>query len=157
MSLKEFAYLLLSRPYELIFKEQLGHQTAEFFLSTSYAGIGTLFGAALTFIFLILGARILGPAEFGNLSLVMSISLIVAISMGLNLVATVNYASGAHDDSVRTTIISTSSIEALLLVTASTTVFALLSPQLSYLLGSLRPYSFSPLHTAWPLRVTHLR
>ena len=135
MSLKDFAYRLLSTPYELIFKERLGHQTAELFLSTSYAGIGTLFGAALTFIFLILGARILGPQEFGDLSLVMSISLIAAISMGLNLVATVNYASGTHNDSVRTTIISTSSIEALLLITASTAVFALLSPQLSYLLG----------------------
>ena len=135
MSLKDFAYRLLSTPYELIFKERLGHQTAELFLSTSYAGIGTLFGAALTFIFLILGARILGPQEFGDLSLVMSISLIAAISMGLNLVATVNYASGTHNDSVRTTIISTSSIEALLLITASTAVFALLSLQLSYLLG----------------------
>ena len=135
MSLKDVAYRLLSTPYELIFKERLGHQTAELFLSMSYAGIGTLFGAALTFIFLILGARILGPQEFGDLSLVMSISLIAAISMGLNLVATVNYASGTHNDSVRTTIISTSSIEALLLITASTAVFALLSPQLSYLLG----------------------
>ena len=32
-------------------------------------------------------------------------------------------------------ILSTASIEALLLVTASTTILALLSPQLSYLLG----------------------
>jgi O-antigen/teichoic acid export membrane protein len=135
MSPKDFAYRLLSTPNELIFKEGSEHQTAEFFLSTSYVAIGTLFGSALTFIFLILGARILGPQGFGDLSLVMSISLIAAISMGLNLVATVNYASGIHDDSVRTRTISTSSIEALLLVTASMTVFALLSPQLSYLLG----------------------
>jgi O-antigen/teichoic acid export membrane protein len=135
MSLKEFAYRLLSTPYELIFREQLGHQTAGFFLSTSFVAIGTLFGAALTFIFLILGARILGPQGFGDLSLVLSITNIAAISMGLNLVATIKYASAAHDDSVRTTIISTGSIEALLLVTASTTVFAILSPQLSYLLG----------------------
>jgi len=55
--------------------------------------------------------------------------------MGLNLVATVNYGSGAHDDSSRTKILSTASIEALLLVTASSLVFAVLSPQLSYLLG----------------------
>jgi O-antigen/teichoic acid export membrane protein len=135
MSPKDFAYRLLSTPYEFIFKEQLGHRTAELFLSTSYVAIGTLFGSALTFIFLILGARILGPQDFGDLSLVMSISVIVGISMELNLVATVNYGSGAHDDSVRTKIISTASIEALLLVTASTVVFALLSPQLAYLLG----------------------
>jgi len=134
MSLKEFAYRLVRAPYERILKEQFYHQTAEFFLSTSYVAIGTLFGSALTFIFLILGARILGPQGFGDLSLVMSISLIAAIPMGLNLVATVIYASG-HNDSVRTRIISTASIEALLLVTASTTVFALLSLQLSYLLG----------------------
>ncbi|MGA3199602.1 MAG: oligosaccharide flippase family protein [Halobacteriota archaeon] len=135
MSPKDFAYRLLSTPYELIFKEGLEHRTAEFFLSTSYVAVGTLFGSALTFIFLILGARILGPQGFGELSLVMSISLIVGISMALNLVATVNYGSGAHDDSVRTNIISTASIEALLLVTVSTAFFALLSPQLSYLLG----------------------
>jgi O-antigen/teichoic acid export membrane protein len=135
MSPKELAYLALSKPYTFIFKEQLSHQAVELFLSTSYAGIGTLFGAALTFIFLILGARILGPDGFGNLSLVMSIGIIAEISMGLNLVATVKYASAAHDDSVRTIIISTSSIEAVLLVTASTAVFALLAPQLSSLLG----------------------
>ncbi|MFZ0925592.1 MAG: oligosaccharide flippase family protein [Halobacteriota archaeon] len=135
MSPTEFASRLLSKPYELIFKEQLEQRTAEFFLSTSYVAVGTLFGSALTFIFLIIGAHILGPQGFGDLSLLLSIGPIVAISMGLNLVATVNYASGAPDDSARTRILSTASIEALLLVTASTTILALLSPQLSYLLG----------------------
>jgi len=135
MSLAEFAYLLLDKPYEIIFKERLSYRTAELFLSTSYVAVGTLFGSALTFVFLILGARILGPQGFGDLSLVMSIGVIAAISMEFNLVATLKYASGGHYDSVRTNIISTSSIEALLLVTASTVVFVLLSHQLSYLLG----------------------
>jgi len=135
MSPDELIYLLFSKPYEFIFKEQLELQTAEFFLSTSYVAIGTLFGAVLTFIFLILGGRVLGPEGFGDLGLLLSLGPIVGISMGLNLVATVNYGSGAHDDSSRTKILSTASIEALLLVTASTLIFALLSTELSYLLG----------------------
>jgi len=135
MSLADVAYLVLDKPYEFIFKEQLSHRTAELFLSTSYVAVGTLFGSALTFIFLILGARILGPGGFGDLSLVMSIGVIAAISMEFNQVATLKYASGARDGAVRTAILSTSSVEAVLLLAVSTAIFALLSPQLSSLLG----------------------
>jgi len=70
MPLKELGFRLLSTLYELIFKDKMGNEARAFVVSTSYVGIGTLFGALLTLAFSIIAARILGPSNYGVLGLV---------------------------------------------------------------------------------------
>ena len=135
MSLKEFAYRVLSIPYEIVFKEQMGDEARIFFLGTSYVAIGTLFGALLTFTFNIVAARVLGPSNFGNLSLITALSAIFAISMGVVLTPTVKYASEAHDDAERVRAISTSAIQLVVFTSVTTGVYALLASQLAQIFG----------------------
>jgi O-antigen/teichoic acid export membrane protein len=97
--------------------------------------MGTLFGAALTFVFYILGARVLGPENFGNLSLITAVSAILAISMGINVTPAVKYSSGARDEAVRTAIISTSYIAIVLFTAASVIIYALAFQWLSLIFG----------------------
>jgi O-antigen/teichoic acid export membrane protein len=135
MPLKELSFRLLSVPYKLIFKEEMGHKAQTFILSTSYVGIGTLFGALLTLTFSIIGARTLGPGNFGVLGLVTTVSTILALSMLVGPTSMIKYGAEAHDDSVRVSIISTTYIQIVLLTVASTCIYVLFSAPLSYLFG----------------------
>jgi O-antigen/teichoic acid export membrane protein len=60
----------------------MGRGTEEFFTGTSYVA-GTLSGSLLTVIFNVLAARILGPRNFGNLGLVVTVSGIIGVPMGM--------------------------------------------------------------------------
>ncbi len=135
MTLKELGFRLLSALYELIFKEKMGNEARKLILSTSYVGTGTLFGALAALTFSILGARILGPSNFGNLGLVTTVGAILAISMLVGITPMMKYGSGAQDPFVRANIISTSYILIALLTAASACVFVLFSAPLSYLFG----------------------
>lgn len=135
MSLKDVGYRLFSALYEMIFKEKMSSTAQKLFVGTSYTAVGMLFGALLTFIFTILGARILGPENFGNYSLVTSVSAIIGFSMAFSLTATLKYASGALEDSVRARIISTASIQVTLFVIASVIIYVLFSTPLSQAFG----------------------
>jgi O-antigen/teichoic acid export membrane protein len=135
LSIKARSYRLLGVLYETIFREKMGHETQKFFIGTSYAAIGILSGSLLTFIFTILGARILGPDNFGNLSLVTTLSVILIVPIAFSGNAAIKYASGAKDDLVRTKVISTSSILIALFAVTSTGIYVFFSPSLSQLLG----------------------
>ena len=111
MPLKDFGYRLFNTLYELIFKEKMTPETWQFFTGTSYVAIGTLFGSLLTFVFSALAARILGPTNFGNLALVTAVSVIISVPMGMCLLGGLKYGSQAEDDSVRSRIISTYSLQ----------------------------------------------
>jgi len=133
MPLKELGFRLLNALYELFFKQKMDDQARKFILSTSYVGIGTLSGAVLGLMFNILGARILGPADFGNLGLVTTVSTILALSMLLASTPMIKYGSEAQDHSVQAGIISTSYILIALVTVASTCAYVLFSAPLSYL------------------------
>jgi O-antigen/teichoic acid export membrane protein len=149
MPLKEFGYRLFNTVYELIFKEKMNRETQRFFTGTSYVAIGTLFGALLTFVFNALGARILGPTNFGNLALVTTVSAIISIPMGMCLMGGLKYGSGTEDDSVRSRIISTYSLQVALLTVGSLAIFILFSAQLSNVFGiSLELYLFALAYAA---------
>jgi len=135
VQLKEFGYRLLSAPYELIFKEKMDPGVQRLFAGTSYVAAGTLFGALLTTVFNILGARILGPEGFGSLALVTSVGTILAISMGITVMPMVKYASETRDDSVRSLIISTSYVQVVVIMTASMAIYVVFSAYLSQLFG----------------------
>jgi O-antigen/teichoic acid export membrane protein len=135
MPLKEHGLRLLSAVYELIFKEKMDDQARTFVLSTSYVGIGTLFGALLTLTFNIIGARILGPGNFGSLGLVLTVGSILSLPMGLSITPMMKYGSGAQDHIQQVSIISTSYILIALLTAASTIAFVFFSAPLSYLFG----------------------
>ncbi|MGA3198634.1 MAG: oligosaccharide flippase family protein [Halobacteriota archaeon] len=135
MPVKDFGHRLFNTLYELIFKEKMTPETQQFFTGTSYVAIGILFGSLLTFVFNALGARILGPTNFGNLALVTTVSVIISIPMGMCLLGALKYGSGAQDDSVRSRIISTSSLQTALLTVGSVAIFLLFSAQLSNVFG----------------------
>ncbi len=136
MQLRKITNKLLSTSYELIFKEKMSLEARKLFLGTSYVAVGTLFGAFLTFVFNVLAARFLGPTGYGNLALVTSISLVLAIPVGLNTMPMVKYASQAKDDSARTTILSTSYIQAAAILMASVAFFVTFSALLAQLFGT---------------------
>ena len=131
MPFKKFGHRLFRSLYERIFREKLNQEALKFFTRTSYVAIGTLFGSLLTFVFNILGARILGPTDFGNLALVTTVGTILAISMGINLQAATKYGSGAQDDSTRSRIISTFGWQVALLTVGSIVIYTLLSAPLA--------------------------
>jgi O-antigen/teichoic acid export membrane protein len=135
MPRKRLGYRVFESVYELIFHENLNSEALKFFTATSYVAIGTLFGSLLTLVFYIFGARVLGPTNFGNLTLVITVSTILAISMQINLQAAIKYGSGARDDSTRSCIISTFGLQVALLTTGSTAIFILFSGQLSTIFG----------------------
>ena len=134
-NLRQFGYRLLSAPYELIFKEEMGGEAQRFFVSTSQVAVGTLVGALVTLAFSIIAARALGPDEFGSFSIMVTVSVILAVLMGLSMAPMIKYASGAQNDAIRVRIISTSSVQIALLTAALTAIYVLLTPQLSRLFG----------------------
>jgi O-antigen/teichoic acid export membrane protein len=135
MPFKEFGYRLFNTLYELIFKEKMNRETQRYFTGTGYAAISMLFGYLLSFIFYALGARILGPTNFGNFALVTTVSAIVYIPMGLGLLGMLKYGSGAQDESVRSRIISTANLQTALLTAGSIAIYVLFSAQLSNVFG----------------------
>src|SRR5665647_1034656 len=100
MPLKELGFRLLNASYEMIFKEKMGNEARKLIFGTTYVGIGMLFGALLTLTFSILGARILGPSNFGNLGLVTTVGTILALSMIVWYTPMIKYGSETQDYSV---------------------------------------------------------
>jgi len=135
MSLKEFASRLPSLPYEMIFKERMTRDATDLFKGTSHVAIGTLFGALISFVFTILAARILGPANFGDFSLISVIGTIFALSMSISINPMILYASRTRDASEQTRIISTAYVQIAVFTAASIIIYALLSSPLSQLIG----------------------
>jgi O-antigen/teichoic acid export membrane protein len=135
MPFKDFGYRSFNALYELIFKEKMTPEIQQFFTGISYVAIGTLFGSLLTFVFNALAARILGPTNFGNLALVTTVSVILSVPMGICLVGGLKYGSEVLDDSARSRIISTYSLQTALLTVGSIAIFFLFSGQLSNVFG----------------------
>lgn len=149
MPLKEVGYHLFSTLYELIFKEKMGRETLQFFTGTSYVAIGTLFGSVLTLVFNVLGARILGPTNFGALALVTTVSTILSIPMGIGQLGALKYGSGAPDDSARSRIISTYTLQMTLLMVGSIAIYVLFAAQLLTVFGiSTEVYLFAVAYAA---------
>ena len=112
--------------YERIFKEQMSPDAVKLLKGTSHVGVGGLSAAVLSFAFYILGARLLGPENFGNFSLVVSIGAILGLSMSIGITPMLKYASQSRDDAVRTEIISTTYIQIALFAVASGAIYLLL-------------------------------
>ena len=134
-SLKQFSDHLLTVLFERIFKEHMSPEAAALLKGTSHVGVGGLIAAALSFVFYILGARLLGPENYGNFSLVVSIGAILGLSMSIGITPMLKYASESRDDAVRSEIISTAYIQIAFFTVASGAIFLLLSGPLSNLFG----------------------
>lgn len=130
----------------------MGRGTEEFFTGTSYVAIGTLSGSLLTVIFNVLAARILGPRNFGNLGLVVTVSGIIGVPMGMCQLGALKYGSGAQDDSVRSRIISTLILQVAFITVGSIAMYLLFSAQLSNVFGISAKQWFSLSRTPQPLR-----
>ncbi|MGP8012552.1 MAG: oligosaccharide flippase family protein [Halobacteriota archaeon] len=133
--LKELGFRLLSASYELIFKEKMGNEARKLILSTSYVGIGMVFGILFSVTFSILGARILGPTNFGNLGLVTTVGTILSLSVVVGPIAMIKYGAETQNHFARVSIVSASYILIALLTAASTCVYVLFSASLSQLFG----------------------
>jgi O-antigen/teichoic acid export membrane protein len=135
VTLKELGFRLLSALYELIFKKKTGNEAQKLILGTSYVGIGMLFGTLFSVAFSILGARILGPTNFGNLGLVTTVGTILSLSVVVGPVAMIKYGAETQDHFERVSIVSASYILIALLTAASACVYVLFSAPLSHLFG----------------------
>lgn len=122
---------MLSLPYELIFKERMSSDATMLLSSSSNVAMGILFGSLLTLVFNVLSARILGPLNYGNLGLIITIGSIFGLSMGLAIYPMIVYASSAGDEAEQTKVISTAYILITLLTVASVTIYVLISGLLS--------------------------
>jgi O-antigen/teichoic acid export membrane protein len=122
----------------------MGRDAAKLLTGSSYVATGVLFGSLLTFIFSILGARILGPSNFGIFGLISSIGAIFALSTGLVTYPMIKYASDARDESEKIRVISTSYIQTTFIAVASVAIFLLISGPLSQVFGiSVEQYLFA--------------
>ncbi len=135
MTLKELGFRLLSAPYELIFKEKMSNAARKLALSTSYVGIATLFGTLFSVTFSIIGARILGPSNFGVLGLVTTVGTILTFSFVVGPTAMIKYGSETQDHFARVSLFSASYILMAVLTAGSTCVYVLFSAPLSHLFG----------------------
>lgn len=133
--LKKFVHRLLGASYGSIFKEKMSHEASKLFIGTSYVAVGTLFGVLLSIIFNIVGARILGPENFGTIGLFIIVGGFLSVSMGLFVLPLIKYASEAQDESVQVRIISTSYVLIGVMTVASVIIYAALSAQLSQVFG----------------------
>ncbi len=149
MPLKDFGYRAFNTLYELIFREKMSRDALQFFTGTSYVAIGTLFGGLLTLIFNVLAARILGPTNFGDVALVMSVGVILSTSMMISQTGALKYGSQAPNGSVRARIISTYSLQVAALTVGSVAIYVPFFAQLSNVFGiSTELYFFAVAYAA---------
>lgn len=67
--------------YKKIFHEKMSADVDKFFKNVLYVGFGTFIAAILSFAFNVFSGRFLGPAEYGEFSLVQSIGMFLYIPM----------------------------------------------------------------------------
>jgi len=104
--------------YELVFKEKVDDGVKSFIQNFSFVGLGTLISTFFSFIFSVIGGRILGPSGYGSYSLVQSIAMILYIPMVLGFnTAMIKYCSESEDETQIANIISTTYIVIILLIT----------------------------------------
>lgn len=118
--------------YLLIFREKVSEKAENFFKNIFYIAIGTVVFGLLSFIFNVLGGRMLGPVEYGRFSLIGSIAMLLYIPMlpGVST-AMVKYVAEKDDFVEKSKIISTTFILMLPLAVVFIFLYFIFASQLS--------------------------
>jgi len=97
--------------YEHVFRRKFGDEAKKFTRNLFYLFGGTSIATAAGFALNIIAGRLLGPAEYGKVALVQSVTLFLSIPMLLGFSnAMVKFASESSDDRQRSRVISTASL-----------------------------------------------
>lgn len=127
-----FVINLINFSYEWVFHEKISDEVKSFLKSLSYVAVGTLIAAILSFVFNILGGRVLGPSEYGKFALVQSVAMFLYIPMLLGFgTAMVKYSSEKEDFGRQSKIISTAFMLVALFIIASVILYFIFASQLS--------------------------
>lgn len=118
--------------YEKMIHKEMTPEFQLFLNNFFYVGIGMIIASIISFIFNILGGRILGPSGFGEYSLIYSVSMFLYLPMILGIViGMVKYNAEKIDYNRSCDIISTTCILVFIFTSASILVYYFFSSQLS--------------------------
>jgi len=132
----DFFKNIVSSTYKKILNEKITEDVEFFIKNIFYVSIGIFIANILTFIFNVLGGRILGPTKYGEFVLIQSIAMFLYLPMCLGFItALVKYNSEKIDDLRRQKIISTTCILVLLFTIISTILYIAFSNQISEVIG----------------------
>ena len=81
LRISNYYWLVVSFIYGKVFHEKMSNEAMTFFSNLSYVGLGTFIATIFSFAFNVLSGRLLGPAEYGEFSLVQSIAMFLYIPM----------------------------------------------------------------------------
>jgi O-antigen/teichoic acid export membrane protein len=130
-----FTKRLIAVIYHRIFGEQISIGAQSFLKDLSLVTMGTAIMTLLTFIFGILGGRILGPEEYGKFILVLSGHDLLRIPMMLGFgTAMLKYLSETNDVNTNIKIVNTTNLLAILYTIITTIIYLLLRNPISNLL-----------------------
>ncbi len=126
----------VKRLYEKIFAEKISENVRLFLKDLRYAVLGFGLARFLTAIFNIISGRLLGPAEYGKFSLLLSIAMFLAIPAIFSLnFGMIKYCAEKEDRAEQQKIIMTSLILMSLLLIVCSMIYFLLAESLARLFG----------------------
>lgn len=123
---------ILSFFYKKIFQEPMNEEVENFVKNISFVGFGTLLSTIFSFLFTVIGGRMLGPSGYGSFTLVQSIAMILYIPMLLGFnTAMIKYCAETTDQDRLSRIISTTYIIVVFLTAISTILYVIFINQLT--------------------------
>jgi O-antigen/teichoic acid export membrane protein len=120
--------------YERVFHEPMGDKVTQFVHDLSYVTIGTLVATCFSLTFNILSGRLLGPAGYGQFTLVQSLGMVMYLPMlaGLNA-SLIKYTAEGEERERHKRLISTTYIIVLLLTVVTIILYLWLGDALASL------------------------
>jgi len=123
---------ILSFFYKKIFQEPINEEVENFVKTLSFVGFGTILSTLFSFLFTVIGGRMLGPSEYGSFTLVQSIAMILYIPMLLGFnTAMIKYCAETTDQDHLSRIISTTYIIVFFLTAISIILYLIFINQLA--------------------------
>jgi len=131
LRISNYYWLVVSFIYGKVFHEKMSTEAMGFFRNLSYVGLGTFIATIFSFIFNVLSGRFLGPAEYGEFSLVQSVAMFLYIPMLMGSHASmVKYNSEKKEFHRQQKIISTTYILVFAQLFATILLYRLFEPEI---------------------------
>jgi len=123
---------ILSFFYKKIFQEPMNEEVENFVKNISFVGFGTVLSTIFSFLFTVIGGRMLGPSGYGSFTLVQSIAMILYIPMLLGFnTAMIKYCAETTDQDRLSRIISSTYIIVVFLIAISLILYVIFINQLT--------------------------
>lgn len=129
--------------HERIFNDRINSETITFLQNMSYVAVGTTLATLFSFMFNVLGGRILGPVEYGLFTLINSVAMFLYVPMLFGIsTAMIKYNSEKTDLLRQKKIISTSYILVLIFTLLSLFVYLQFSTEISNIFSITTEYLY---------------